>query len=416
MLFQDIFSYESYRKKSLPKLEDKKSLIPYSIIPFLIGVTIFYYILQFLFYAQASTPGTTYFLSDLKFHIYFGLEGWIYSTSQVVSWISGILRNTFFNNDMFVHMFNSAALAIAVVLSIFFTRKLVIRLMDGKESYATDFIALSAFLVTMIFIPTDVTSYLHAGSPNVWHNSTILYCRLFAILVVDKMLESIESYYRYKLGEVTRQTVILNYSLLALYSVLCMFSKPSFAVAFMPACFIYMLIKLFKTKGESFYPSFFTGLAFVPSLPVIFIQNAILYADTVTESQIVFSPFAYPLVFNSSIYEFLWRLLLSSLFPLFIYLVSIKKLKSIEHIIYTSYFIGIFLFAFLSESHERLEYGNLSWSLIVTLSFAFIVATCRLFSDKTPKFVKYIGFPLLTMHLISGVFYFERLLAGKHFG
>ncbi len=401
MINQDFFDPQSYL---LPRERIAKSK-SYHSNPFYGVLGIYFILLLFLFISQLTVWRNDYYFSDFPFHLELGISGDVYSISQLIAKISSFFPSA-------VAQINAVALALSIILSIFFARRLAAKLC-GRYSYFLDIAVISVFFVAMIWNPTaEKAPYILAGSPNVWHNSTAIYCRLFAILSFDALFEAIACYYRYRQKTKTKLQVILRYIALSLICALCTFAKPSFAVVFMPACFIYMLIMLIKTKGGSFFPSFFTGLAFLPSIPIAFLQNIVLYTETTEQSNIAFMPFEYILIYNESISSFLIRLLLVVAFPLFVFITSIKKQRTFEHIAYISTALGLILYVFFAEDGYRFTHGNMSWSFMIALFFAFFVAAIRLIQKDYNIIFKIIGSLLLALHFIGGIAYFAVILTG----
>ncbi|MBQ7284614.1 MAG: hypothetical protein IJW74_07205, partial [Oscillospiraceae bacterium] len=119
------------------------------------------------------------------------------------------------------------------------------------QQYRIDAVSVAMLLVSAIVIPfISENWYFIKFSPNPLHNSTYLSCRFFAIPVFFLLFKSYDTY---KLNKIKS---VKYYVMMAFFATLCMLSKPSFLMAFLPACCWVMFIDLFLTKFKSFWPSF----------------------------------------------------------------------------------------------------------------------------------------------------------------
>jgi hypothetical protein len=117
---------------------------------------------------------------------------------------------------------------------------------------------------------------------------------------------------------------------------------------------------------------------------------------------------------------------MASCFPLFIYLsslyVSIKNKISVFGTIHKlsilNFLFGVFLFLFLFEDGPRAAHANFGWTYMFSLFFLnFAAIELFLFKKVLKSFsiLRNIGYLLLFLHMISGVFYFAKVFFGHNY-
>ncbi len=342
------------------------------------------------------------YTSDFFVHVTYKLEDPGYSLQGLITSFTGWMPM------WLVFIVNSALMGLCNVMTAVFLRRLALKLLNLEHSnYRIDIVILSMMIVGNIFLPTDEVFLMYAGSPNIWHNATTNLCRLFAVLSLAAYFDALESFQYFRAGAISRNDVIKKYAVLTIYVFLCMYSKPSFFMAFMPACLIVLLYKLIATKGRSFLPSFWIGVSFALSLPVLtFISSSV----NVDAHGPVFQLLGFQQAWNPSITHFFIRLLLCLLFPAFVVIATIKKLSSFEFLIYLSHAVALLIYICFNESTGPA--GNFSWSHIICSFLTFFVAAVRLMDEGTSKTVRYIGFTIFSLHVVCGALYYSSMLLG----
>ncbi len=382
------------------------------------SITFFYFLCfiysgatLYLFYRQATfDPTTGLFPSDLLPHLFSGMDGKNYSLVGSTSWLISQL----FQNKAFI-LVNIILLVLYNAVGIMLIRKsLIEHSADKKPTYLIDIMSVFLFLSTMIFLPFEDKPYILRTSPNVYHNSTALVCRLFSILTALKFFKTFKFYELYINKKIAKNKLIFEYALLAVYTCLCMYSKPSFLSSFFPACVIVLFAKLIISKGETFWPSFWVGISFIPSMFILFFQNSVLYPDA-GESFLIISPFNHIFLNHGNILSYFINMVLGIAFPLFMFVTTIRHIKFEETIYYLSYFIAQIIYIVFDEGGFRAGHGNFGWGIVLCSFFIFYVAVCRLLKNDTPILIKQIGFMLFFTHVICGFFYLSKLLLGFNF-
>ena len=294
-----------------------------------------------------------------------------------------------------------SVLMVSISLNIYFRK----RHADSSPRLA-NFMSIALMLVSMgIFNPWNV-GRLYAGisTPNVWHNPTFLFCRLFSLGVFVLMTGLLES-------RVDQKPRIRTYVLLSALSFFSMWAKPSFLMSFLPASALIVVIQLFRHR-MSLQAAVLTGMAFLLSLLPLWLIYTRVYVSPESSGGIVFA-------FNaaqSNLALFFPGLVLSSAFPLYVVWRRIRgrNLSVVLSLAFANYLVAIFIRFFVAETGERMTHGNFGWSYSLALFFLFFAAAEDFFFTRKEREEKsrVFGNFLFFWHLISGLYYFGVLLLG----
>lgn len=282
---------------------------------------------------------------------------------------------------------------------------------SNRKNYWLSFIiALSLIFVFAIPFPTLFKHgfmYIGTFTPNVWHNSTIIFLFPFALLLFSESCKQIEIYSPKR-----------NYLLSALI-VLNIFIKPSFFFVF--AC-IYPLIMLYRYKfSKSFWASIFPLIigCICLTLEYLSIYNADneLYGNLKSSISICFLA-----VFRlqNSIYELPFSILFSLLFPIVYTVLNYKKLRT--NIIYwytiSLTFIALVIYLTFVEEGPRFAHGNFYWQIVICAWLYFYISLLNLVKDiKTERFIlkNKILLSLYSFQVIIGIVYLINILTNKSY-
>lgn len=273
-------------------------------------------------------------------------------------------------------------------------------------------LALSMLFVFVIPIPGYLTDdrYMYIGSysPNVWHNSTILFLLPFALLLFDLSYKQLQTY------NAKRNIWIL------VLIVMNLFIKPSFFFVFI--C-VYPLMLLYKYKFQrefwlSILPVFLGGVLLIAQYVVIYKINTQVVKDT---SSVVFMPFWKNSELKEDMINIPVSMFFSLLFPVLYTILNLRKLIQNQIFWYTllSFVISVLIFFFISESGPRASHGNFYWQIIITTWICFFVALVALLKDFKSEGGTFKNIALLSLfgiHTVIGVIYFVRiLLTGSYY-
>jgi hypothetical protein len=381
------------------KTNEKKILFSFLLFIFFIFCSSF-----FLFYKQSFfTPGKLYG-PDLKEHIqltaqyfshqtYFPHAG-IHTICYYFSRVTGISLQY-----SFILILSLCVVAIGVAIFLILRNFL-------REYYSSGFVLLLTFLslfVSAIYISFfNKNVILPQGSPNVWHNPTLIAIKPFAFIAFMLMISFfIHSEYQNKFK---------YFFLIAGTLLLCNWIKPNFVLSFLPAMAIWILIT---------YPRrwilYLKSLALV--LPCI-IYLAIQYSTTYTEDSIIFDFLGVMKLYSPNPY---FSLFLGTAFPSLLILFRFKKVFKNPYFL-VSFFnlvIAILQMIFLAEWPHRYRHFNFFWGYLIALQITFIFSEVEFFkwwAKKNKSISEYIKIWIVSialgLHFLSGLYYMVRIWSG----
>ena len=267
-------------------------------------------------------------------------------------------------------------------------------------------LALSMLFVFVIPIPGFLTDdhYMYIGTytPNVWHNSTILFLFPFAILLFEHSWRQLQAF------SSKRNCLIL------LLVILNLLIKPSFFFVFI-CVFPLMLLYKYQLRKEfwmSIIPVFLGGVLLVVQFVVIYKVNTQVLKDT---SSVIFMPFWKNPELREDMINIPISLFFSLLFPITYAVLNFKNLKTTNLFWYISlsFIVSVMIFFFISESGPRASHGNFYWQIIITTWICFFGSLLSLLKNIRSHglLLKFkISLLLFGIHTVIGFIYFIRIL------
>lgn len=334
--------------------------------------------------------------ADLLSHIQYGLsENSGYSLTYI---ILGFLWKLPRYHSVIISLF----LMTLNILSIIFTYMLFkIHLKNIPKEYLY-----LAALVCNIYMPIHIPSfnpspYIGMLGFNLYHNSTYIAMKPFAVLSIIIFIRLMNQYYNKTIS-------ILEWICFASCLFITTWFKPSFMFGFAPYMLIILIIDFIKGKGKNILNYIIFGTTTFPAICLMLWQKTQLFDQQ-----------------NGIEYGFLkvWRLysnnpllslMLSIAFPLIVLIFNYKDLLTCKLYQFSWFFalINIFIFAFLYESGPRMADGNLSWGTHFAAGLLFIISMYK-FLDKIKNMSKIkliIVSSILGMHILCGINYITKIL------
>ena len=366
--------------------------------------------LAFLFYNQLQPlhNGTSLYESDTAKHVSFAVyDGYYHSLAAFIYLffikVFGLVAGT---------ILIAATLTAVTVLAIPLTAKLIGEVLKRSE-YTIPY---PAVLVISFFANIHTAFYVSAVNKqhyigyqcaNMWHNSTYLFMRLFAILTVMAFLKLYEDYEE---GPQPGEWIVFT----LLLTVTTGF-KASFLTVFAPVMALLLIRDLLY--GEKFKRVFSIGMTVVLPIVVMVIQSIVMAGDGGSNGY-AFRPF-YALKMRGDHPKV--SLILSVAFLLVVFFIHLLDFYKDKFYLWTLAmwavgFLEVFLFA---ETGARALDSNFMWGYSISLFFAFLmsmVKICRDLVDSGTGIVKrvfcFAAVAVMLWHVISGVWYFALLLTG----
>lgn len=374
----------------------------------LIGMTIAYGgCCLYLYFNQAVQPldyNNRVFQSDLPYHISMIVDdGWYYSFTAYIYQALYLLAG---KATWLIALF----LAVVSVGTVFLTEKLL-RILLGENKCTV--LTLGSALILNMVMPFFLEwagryRYVSYQSGNLWHNSTYLCMRLFAVVCILCYMK-IERTYRDKIT--WKQWVVF-----ALLLTITTGIKPSFLTVFAPAMALKLLWDLFHKV--SFKQIFIFGSAVLPACGVMLWQNMVLFGEDTGQG------FAWNPWFTFSLHADRPKaaVLCSIAFPLVVAVFSLKELLKDKKYFFAWLVTGIgFLEALLlAETGNRSNDGNFLWGYCFAIFYIFIVSFVKWLEMGTrkehPRLAKVMfgaSGVVLFYQLYCGVYFFLRLLGSE---
>lgn len=268
--------------------------------------------------------------------------------------------------------------------------------------------SLTVHLCCSLWIPPfDPNPYVGQGSPNVWHNPTIIMVKPLSLsffLIITKEMEKCRG------NHFRRLIPVKKCILMAVLLILCNLAKPCFAQIFYPAIFILMVCWLIVYRGKNFKMALELLISSLPSVLLLGAQYIIAFhqnSGTSEKSGIIFAPFVVAGLRTKSIPV---SILLAIAFPLFtaIVMLVLKKHSLVRLLAWLMYLCGLLEKLLLAESGSRLTHGNLGWGYNLALYFLFVVGVwdwLQLRHETKSPAIRISAAVLLIWHLFSGCWY-----------
>lgn len=371
-----------------------------------------------LFYHQSladlSAESAIPYQSDLPLHISMVIEdGWYYSFTAYAYRLLHFLCG---GSTIGI----AVMLTIVAVATVYVTENLICSLGNlSQKSGATLWLALSLNLVMPIYIRSvGEYRYVSYQCANIWHNSTYLCMKLFALIAFLQYCR-LERKYRDGLGW-------KEWFLFAVTNVICTGIKPSFLLAFSPVMGIFLLVDLIKKVPVGKILLF--GSALLPSGLVILWQNAVLFGKD-TGNGIRFQPW-YTFSLHGSIPKL--AVICSALFCGVVVLLTMGQVLRKRIYLFTVMMAVLsFLEALcLVESGSRSVDGNFLWGYSFGLFVLFTICGVKCLEWLKKYFVTLKGngqslwlertagilmSVIYCAHLWCGLSFFVRMVFGEGF-
>ncbi len=374
-------------------------------IVFFIFLLIYTISLIFLYYNQLQYPVTGRFESDTAVHVDFAVNKHYYHSLAAFIYL-------FLSLFKFSDILIALVLAIATSITVFFTFKLLKAFnkhfkgeVNDNVLYAVSFFA--NFTMGFYLKAANKQHYIGYENANMWHNSTYVFMRLFAVLTIIVFLRLYSSY--------KEKVNMKDFFLFTLLLTLTTGFKASFLTVFAPLLAIILLIDLIK--GTKFKNVFIMALSVVLPIGVMILQSIVM-SGTNGSNGYTISPFT-ALAMRGDHPKA--TLILSVLFPLVVLFTHIKdfykdKLYFGTLIMWVVSFLEVFLFL---ETGERNLDSNFFWGYSIALFFVFLVSMYVCIKDYlknklkiSAKIILSLETVILLWHVYSGVWYYVLLFSG----
>lgn len=265
---------------------------------------------------------------------------------------------------------------------------------------------LAVFLVSMLMLqPWVNTLYLGIFTPNPWHNPTYVFGRFFSILAFCQFVRL--------LGPDERPTT-RGVAALAAFTALSVWGKPSFLIGFLPAALAVLGWGAWR-RWFTLRPALGLALALVPAVCVLLWIDHKVFASGAATGKVGFAPGRGWGLYTPS---FTLSLSMGMLFPLYVLVVRLRHLSRLMLTASATWLASCAAFLLLEESGLRATHANFAWCYMSGMFFMYLGAIAEWFlgTPVSNRLLRWLGTALFLLHLVSGVRYFLRVLAGLSYG
>ncbi len=360
----------------------------------------------FLFFKQAYPPAKNQYRSDLRRHIQFAqrLQGKTMELPHPGLHIAalGLEKATGLPlNDAFAFVLAFAVTAFAALLL-----GTMNRLLPPGPGIGLALPAAAALLLAgSIWLPfIHRRMFLLQGSPNVWHNPTVILLKPLALIAF--LLWAGRSWLR-------PSNPVGADALASATLLLATLVKPNFTLSFLPAAFLWLLL-----RGGWAWRPLGRGLAIAaPSIACLAWQHMIMFAGhhsnaiTISFLTVWKTHSPYPLV----------ALLQGSAFPLALLAFRFRRACRSPwlSLAWLNWVVAVLQAAIFAEAGRRMPHANFFWGYMVALTLLFLFSTVELLHwarTRPPRWRERLSIGLVSLlfclHLASGAIYTTKIWSG----
>jgi hypothetical protein len=266
-------------------------------------------------------------------------------------------------------------------------------------------LALAATFFLLVIGPITVFTwrrhnlYLGYLSPTVYHNPTIAVLKPLAILHFWLFVQIVQYPQRYR--STNWQVAFAGLSLLTLLA------QPNYMLCLVPALIVLIIFRVYKKQPIDW--RFFALTVILPAAVFLALQYFHVYfvPSGVSNSRVIIAPFA---VLAQASNTLLAKFILSSLFPLVVYLLFFKAAqRSLGlNLAWLLFFVGAFQAYFLAESGDRFAQGNFLWSGQIALFILMVMSLLFLLRQRAAREPAklLVSTFVLALHVISGLLFY----------
>jgi len=248
-----------------------------------------------------------------------------------------------------------------------------------------------------IYIIKDKQFYFGYLGLNVYHNPTNILLKPFALLVFIWALRCFQ----------TTRSSWRHIFIAALFSILATFTKPNFAICFLPSLGLLILWYVLRRKTLDWKMIIFGFM--LPTLTVLVWQFWLTYA-TSEGTSIQFAPFGVMNIRSGWLEK---KFILSIIFPALVTVMYLKDALKDTRIwlAWLTLALGSFYTYFLAESGWTFSHGNFTWSSLIAMLILFCISTIFFIERIKENRMKTIVLGLVWgLHLLSGIGYYLHIM------
>ena len=369
----------------------------------------------YLFYLQsAALPGENY-LSDMPFYIMgaFGENLRDPYPYKLFFWCIRLF-SCIFSKEISAAVATTLFNSLNVFVLYHFAKKLIKK--DLQSDFKNTFLIFSWLIASMVIVPYfniykfPGQYYIGQGTGNMWHNATYLATRPFSTASFFLFIEILDDL------DHSGIVHIKKFGLFSISLFLSVFTKPTFAIVFFPAVLIILVVKFLKGSINSFPNLFKILLCFIPAGLDMIRQ----FFPVFVRGEGSGIGFGFADVWSLYSDNILLSIILCFAFPIFIYLSNLRNLIK-NNPLFISLILTLVTLAegiFIYEKGPRMPDGNFLQGYQHAMFYSFICTSIFFVNEKSHRMSKaynITGAIIFSAHVVSGFYYFIRILSGMKF-
>lgn len=289
---------------------------------------------------------------------------------------------------------------------------------------ALSLLVFSLFFVSMFFGPRGRAifgyDYIYRCNgiltPNPYWNATYLAVRPFTIICFFATAELLETYER----EIPAKKAII----LAVFSFLAAFTKPSFAFVLLPVVGMTLLYRLLRSKFANWKNTLLLGCCYLPTGFLLIAQFFSVFTGENVLGEETGIGIEIGRAWHIHSNNIPLSILLALLFPFCVLVLNFRDLRKNKEfqLAWQVLLVGFLTFLFLYEKGFRLEHLNFSWGYMHGLFCVYMISALQMVKNIVgwkPRIYKVFVAPeifLYLCHLLCGIVFFLYLYQGNNAG
>ncbi|NMA06517.1 MAG: hypothetical protein GX928_02210 [Ruminococcaceae bacterium] len=369
----------------------------------------------YLFYRQSvALPGENY-LSDMPFYIMgaFGENLRDPYPYKLFFWCIRLF-SYIFSKEISAAVATTLFNSLNVFVLYHFAKKLIQK--DLQSDLKNTFMIFSWLIASMVIIPYfniykfPGQFYIGQGTGNMWHNATYLATRPFSTASFFLFIEILDDFDHKRVVH-NKKLVLFSISLF-----LSVFAKPTFAIVFFPAVLAIIVVKFVKGSINSFSNLLKVLICFLPAGLDMIRQ----FFPVFVRGEGSGIGFGFADVWRLYSDNIFLSITLCFAFPMFIYLLNFRSLIK-NNLLLTSLILTLISLAegiFIYEKGPRMPDGNFLQGYQHAMFYSFICTSIFFVNKKSHRMSKtysIMGAIIFFAHVVSGCYYFIRILSGMKF-
>lgn len=265
-------------------------------------------------------------------------------------------------------------LALCEVGTIAVSEMMLRRLMPNNKPSVVFAVAIMCNFAIAIYLPF-IHGPLNIGvsEGNEWHNATYTVMRLCAML-------ALWCYMEFDDRERVQQPLILSWVLFSVFSALATAAKPSFVIVLIPALVLFCILDIVENGRVALQKSVLIAISMLVSLVIVWYQYKVLYVSDEGSG----IGFGFAVVWRARHSNLVIAMLQSYAFLLCVLVGCWHRLRLNRsyRLALIMFLVGLVQYLVLFETGARASHGNFDWGLCFAVYYLMLVSAAVFLEEK----------------------------------